>query len=143
MPFPGIHAMALCRAAEAAALSGDVTGGVAGELVRVVRDLGGVRWVARALMLAALALEARGRPADAAAAFASAERLGEATATTPALAGLQASCRSRVADALGTARHAEIEAATAFRSPDQALLHALSALDACGIPGLAARRRQD
>ncbi|MGH9010941.1 MAG: ATP-binding protein, partial [Acidimicrobiia bacterium] len=128
LPFPGIQAMALCRAAEAAVLSGDVTGVAAADLLRTIRELGGVRWIAHGLAVAALAAEARGFPEEAAAALASARHLREPTASTPALAQLYEQCAERVTVALGPTRLAAIEKAAIARPPHRALLDAAAAL---------------
>jgi predicted ATPase/DNA-binding SARP family transcriptional activator len=128
LPSPGIEAMALCRAAEAAVLSGDVTGIAAAELLRAIRELGGVRWVARGLAVAALAAEARGYPEEAAAALASARHLGEETASTPALARLFETCTERLTATLGPRRRADIENAAIARQPHRALLDAAAVL---------------
>ncbi len=127
IPFAGIQVMTLCRGAEAAVLSGNHTDFAVGELLRIVRELGGVRWVGRALALAALAMEDQGSPEAAAAALASARELGEASLTPP-LARLLQQCRQRIADALGPDRLGRIETAAAARTPDQSLAHALDAL---------------
>jgi len=127
LPSPGIRAMALCRAAEAAVLSGDVTGIAAADLLRTIRELGGVRWVARGLAVAALAIEARGSPEDAEAALASARQLGE-EASTPALARLFEACTERLTATLGPGRLTDIDEAAVARPPHRALLDAAAVL---------------
>ena len=128
LPSPGIKAMALCRAAEAAVLSGDLTGIAAADLLQTIRELGGVRWVARGLAVAAFSAEARGYPEEAAAALASAHHLGEETASTPALARLFETCTERLTAALGPLRLADIEKAAMVRPPHRALLEAAAVL---------------
>lgn len=125
MPFAGIHVMALCRAAETAALAGGVSRFSVDELLCAIRDLGGVRWVGRALRLAALAMERS--PEGAAAALASARQLGEASPIPP-LARMLRRCSNEVADALGPARLTQIQIAATARTPDQALADALDVL---------------
>jgi hypothetical protein len=128
LPFPGLEAMTLCRAAEAAVLSGDVTGVAAADLLRTIRELGGVRWIAHGLAIAAMAAEARGFPEESAAALASARHLGEPTASTPALARLYEQCAERLAAALGPSRLATIEQTATARPPHRALLDAAAVL---------------
>ena len=134
LPFPGLQAMALCRAAEAAALSGDVASVAAADLLRTIRELGGVRWMAPGLAIAALTAEARGFPEEAAAALASARHLGEQTASTPALARLLEQCADRLTATLGPSRVKAIEAAAVGRPPHRALLDAAAVLARSASP---------
>jgi predicted ATPase len=128
LPFPGLQAMALCRSAEAAVLSGDATGVAAADLLQTIRKLGGVRWIAKGLALAAIAAEARGFPEEAAAALASARHLGEQTASTPAVAAVLEACAERLSAALGEERLAAVEAAAIGRPPHRALLDVVAVL---------------
>ena len=123
--LPGILVMALVRSAEVAGIVGQPVGPELAEALRLLRDQGGLRWVASALTMAAVVHEARGRP-DAAArllggAAAVAQTLGEDPLPLPAVAGLVASTRALLEGALGAGALAEAEAAGA-NTPVPALL---------------------
>ncbi|MGQ0624674.1 MAG: ATP-binding protein, partial [Sporichthyaceae bacterium] len=66
IPLAHVEVMALIRMSEVAALSGVPIGAELVEALHLLRRQGGLRWVAAALTMAAMAHEAAGRPEDAA-----------------------------------------------------------------------------
>ena len=105
LPFPGVLAMTLVRAAETGALAGDFPRAELAEAVHLLRRQGGRHWVAGALTVAALLHESEGRHALAArllgGAGAVARDLGEDPEPIPVLGALVRAARHRLADALG------------------------------------------
>jgi hypothetical protein len=95
------------------------------EALHLLRRQGGLRWVAAALTMAAVAHEAEGRPDTAARLLGGARRVAEMLAEDPLpvapLAAVVTAMRHRIEAALGTAAWAEAETAGA-RLPVPALL---------------------
>jgi len=113
--FPGIEVMALVRVSEVAALLGEPIGAELVEALQLLRRQGGLRWVAAALTMAAVAHEADGRPDTAARLLGGAGRVAEMLAEDPLplapLATLVMAMRHRIEAALGTAASAAAETA--------------------------------
>jgi tetratricopeptide (TPR) repeat protein len=117
IPLAGVEVMALIRMCEVAALSGDPIGAELVEALQRLRRQGGLRWVAAALTIAAVAHEADGRPDTAARLLGGAGHVAEMLAEDPlpvaALAVVVRAMRRRIEAALGAAASAAAEAAGA------------------------------
>jgi predicted ATPase/DNA-binding SARP family transcriptional activator len=115
IPLSRIEVMALIRMSEVAALSGDPTGPELVEALHLLRRQGGLRWVAAALTMAALAHEADGRPDTAARLLGGAAHVAEMLAENPLpiapLAAVVSATRARIEAALGTAASTAAESA--------------------------------
>jgi predicted ATPase/DNA-binding SARP family transcriptional activator len=125
IPLSRIEVMALIRVSEVAALSGEPIGAELVEALHLLRRQGGLRWVAAALTMAAVAHEADGRPDTAARLLGGAGRVAEMLAEDPLplapLAAVVMAMRHRIEAALGTAASAAAETAGG-RLPVPALL---------------------
>jgi hypothetical protein len=125
VPLAGVEVMALIRMSEVAALSGEPIGAELVEALHQLRRQGGLRWVAAALTMAAVAHEADGRPDTAARLLGGAGHVAEMLAEDPLplapLAALVMAMRHRIDAALGTAASAAAETAGG-RLPVPALL---------------------
>jgi hypothetical protein len=117
--------MALIRMSEVAALSGEPIGAELVEALHRLRRQGGLRWVAAALTMAAVAHEADGRPDTAARLLGGAGHVAEMLAEDPLplapIAALVMATRHRIETALGPAGSAAAETAGG-RLPVPALL---------------------
>ena len=132
-----ILVMALVRAAETAALTGDHDRAreLVRELLAVLAEIGSRRWVADGVELAALILEAGGQPQPSArlmgACAAIRTALGEPAGGLRALAATVQACRARLAGALGDGC-AEQETIGAAYTIEQAIAYALEWLEPPG-----------
>ncbi|MGQ0465277.1 MAG: AfsR/SARP family transcriptional regulator [Sporichthyaceae bacterium] len=125
IPLARIEVMALIRASEVAALSGEPIGAELVEALHLLRRQGGLRWVAAALTMAAVAHEAHGRPDVAARLLGGAGHVAEMLAEDPLpvapVAAVVTAMRTRVEGALGATACAAAETAGG-RLPMPALL---------------------
>jgi tetratricopeptide (TPR) repeat protein len=125
VPLSRIEVMALIRMSEVAALSGQPIGADLVEALHLLRRQGGLRWVAAALTLAAVAHEADGRPETAARLLGGARCVAEMLAEDPcpiaSLGEVVMAMRHRIAAALGSDASAAAETAGS-RLPVPALL---------------------
>jgi predicted ATPase/DNA-binding SARP family transcriptional activator len=141
--LPAVLMMALSGAAETAVLGGAHARAteVLEELLKVVRDQPGFRWVADALEMAALVLESRDESAAATEALASADALRVAAGETGGgvrVAGAEVQrARDRLPGLLGAERFAKHDARGRTRSPDAAIADALARLGDrdCSVDG--------
>jgi tetratricopeptide (TPR) repeat protein len=115
VPLSGVEVMALIRMSEVAALSGEPIGAELVEALQLLRRHGGLRWVAAALTMAAVAHEAEGRWDTAARLLGGARHVAEMLAEDPLpvapLAAVVMAVRHRIEAALGTAASAAAETA--------------------------------
>jgi hypothetical protein len=125
IPLSRIEVMALIRMSEVTALSGEPIGAELVEAPHLLRRQGGLRWVAAALTMAAVAHEADGRPDTAARLLGGAGRVAGMPAEDPLpvapLAAVVMAMRHRIEAALGTPALAAAETAGA-QLPVPALL---------------------
>ena len=130
--------MALTRAAETALLAGQprTAADILVELLGVVADLGGQRWVADALETAALVLEAEQDTGRAAAILGASDQLrkaaGEASGGVRVIAEEVRHSRDRLASALGPERFSQHELRGRALSREAAITLALAGLTARG-----------
>jgi predicted ATPase/DNA-binding SARP family transcriptional activator len=138
LPARPVLAMALTRAAETALLAGQprTAADILVELLGVVADLGGRRWVADALETAALVLEAEQDTGRAAAILGASDQLrkaaGEASGGVRVIAEEVRHSRDRLASALGPERFSQHELRGRALSREAAITLALAGLTARG-----------
>jgi hypothetical protein len=113
LPFRPTLVMALVRAGEVAALTGDSIGGALRELLDILYDLGRSSWTADAVEMAVLLHEADGRGAVAARLLGASRALRTASGGpvegNASLSGMLRACRERLAHDLGPVALAEHE----------------------------------
>jgi predicted ATPase/DNA-binding SARP family transcriptional activator len=113
LPFRPTLVMALVRAGEVAALTGDSIGGALRELLDILYDLGRSSWTADAVEMAVLLHEADGRGAVAARLLGASRALRTASGGpvegNASLSGMLRACRGRLAHDLGPVALAEHE----------------------------------